>query len=202
MALILNPFDIDLDLSDKDDRKRFAEASKGLSEKSFFNGKRETFAAFSKLMEKEFNDVRVMKCLSVPTEWNVGAANAAGRRIPTAAGKVDFFSSYTGERADIEAYSNLVWADTNYGADTPRYFDIFNVAPTNTGDLNALRHQRQLRHIIMGNKIWKSLDPSVQIEYSGKSDQFKRGGEYDGPLLWDFIRRLSLIHISEPTRPY
>ena len=57
MAFILNPFDIDLDLSDKDDRKRFEEASKGLSEKSFFNGKRETFAAFSKLMEKEFNDV-------------------------------------------------------------------------------------------------------------------------------------------------
>ena len=55
-------------------------------------------------MEKEFEDVRVMKCLSVPTEWDVGAATAAGRRIPTAAGKVDFFSSYTGERAQIEEY--------------------------------------------------------------------------------------------------
>ena len=41
----------------------------------------------------------------------------------------------------------------------------------------------------MGSKIWKSLDPAVQIEYSGKSTEFKRGGEYDGPLLWDFIRR-------------
>ena len=34
MALILNPFDVDLDLGDKDDRKLFAEASKGLSKKS------------------------------------------------------------------------------------------------------------------------------------------------------------------------
>ena len=34
MALILNPHDLDLDLTDKDDRKLFAEASKGLSEKA------------------------------------------------------------------------------------------------------------------------------------------------------------------------
>ena len=189
MALILNPYDLDLDLTDKDDRKLFAEASQGLAEKSHFDGKRETFAAFSKLMEKEFDDVRIMKCLSVPTKWDVGAATVAGRRIPTAAGKVDFFSSYTGERADIEEYCNLVWSNTTFGANTPRYFDIFNTAPNNTADLSALRHQRQLRHIIMGNKIWKSLDPAVWIEYSGNCSQFKRGGEYDGPLLWDFIRR-------------
>ena len=189
MAFILNPFEANLDLTDKDDRKLFADASKGLKDENLFDGKRENFAKFSKLIEKEFNDVRVMKCLSVPTKWDVGAGNAVGRRIPIAAEKVDFFSSYQGEKAQIQEYCDLVWAITNYGADTPRYFDIFEVAPTNTGELNELRQQRQLRHIIMGSKIWKSLKSEVQIEYAGQSNEFKRGQEYDGSLLWDFIRR-------------
>jgi len=89
MAFILNPFEANLDLTDKD--KLFSEASKGLKDENLFDGKRENFAKFSKLIEKEFNNVRVMKCLSVPTTWDVGAATAAGRRIPVAADKVDFF---------------------------------------------------------------------------------------------------------------
>jgi hypothetical protein len=141
------------------------------------------------LIEKEFNDVRVMKYLSIPTKWDVGAGNAAGGRIPIAAEKVNFFSSYQGEKSQIQEYCDLVWEITTYGANAPRYFDIFEVAPTNTGELNELRQQRQLRHIIMGSKIWKSLKSEVQIEYAGQNNEFKRGQEYDGSLLWDFIRR-------------
>ena len=129
-----------------------------------------------------------MKCLSVPTEWNVGAANVAARRIPTAAGKVDFYSSYQGERAQIEEYSDLVWANTTL-ANTPKLFDTLDPVPTTTNELEAQRNQRRLRHIIMGSKIWNSLKPYVQIEYDVKNAEFKRGGEYDGSLLWDFIRR-------------
>ena len=189
MAFILNPYEANLDLTDKDDRKLFADASKGLKDDNLFDGKRENFAKFSKLIEKEFNDVRVMKCLSVPTEWDVGAGTAAGRRIPRAADKVDFFSSYQGDKSQIEMYCDLVWATSAHGASTPMYFDIFDTAPANTAELNALRQQRQLRHIIMGSKIWKSLDSETQIEYAGQSNDFKRRQEYDGPLLWDFIRR-------------
>jgi len=96
--------------------------------------------------------VRVMKCLSVPTEWNVGGVNVAARRILTTAGKVDFFSSYRGERAQIEEYSDLVWANTTL-AITPKLFDILNPAPANNNELEDQRNQRRLRHIIMGNKI-------------------------------------------------
>ena len=89
----------------------------------------------------------------------------------------------------LKAYCNLVWADTAFGADTPKYFDIFDVAPMNLAQLNALRQQRRLCHIIMGNKIWRSLKAEVQIEYAGHSKEYKKLQEYDGPLLWDFIRR-------------
>ena len=73
MAFLLNPYEADLDLSDKEDRKLFAEASKGLKDGNLFDGKRENFSTFSKLIEKEFHNVRIMQCLNIPTLWNVGA---------------------------------------------------------------------------------------------------------------------------------
>jgi len=93
-----------------------------------------------------------MKCLSVPTEWNVGVTNVAARRFPTTAEKVDFFSSYRGERAQIEEYSDLVWANTTL-ANTLKLFNILNPAPANNNELEDQNNQRRLRHIIMGNKI-------------------------------------------------
>ena len=55
MAFILNPYSVDLDLSDKDDRKLFQQGCKGIKkEADFFDGKREDFDDFCKLMEKEF----------------------------------------------------------------------------------------------------------------------------------------------------
>jgi len=97
--------------------------------------------------------------------------------------------SYQGDKTQLQEYCDLVWAQTTFGNNTPRYFDVFDVAPTTTDELDRLRQQRQLCHIIMGNKIWKSLKSNVQIEYAGQSHAFKMGQEYDGPLLWDFIHR-------------
>ena len=188
MAFLLNPYEADLDLSDKEDRKLFAEASKGLKDGNLFDGKRENFSTFSKLIEKEFHDVRIMQCLNVPTLWNVGAGTAAERRTPIAEGMVDFFSSFQGSRRELQDHCDLVWASTTL-TNTPRLFDIFQTGPTTTEELNDLRNQRRLRHIILGNKLWASLTPDFQIELSGKTKEFKKGNEYDGPLLWDFIRR-------------
>ena len=42
---------------------------------------------------------------------------------------------------------------------------------------------------MLGSKIWNSLTSSFQIDIQGSRDEFQRGEEYDGPLLWDFIRR-------------
>ena len=42
---------------------------------------------------------------------------------------------------------------------------------------------------MMGKNIWSSLTSSYKIEISGKVSEFERSGEYDGVLLWEFIRR-------------
>ena len=42
---------------------------------------------------------------------------------------------------------------------------------------------------MLGHKLWNSLTAEFQVEISVKAAEFKKGREYDGPLLWDFIRR-------------
>ena len=69
-TFILNPYDVPLVLSDKEDRKLFTEASKGLKEKDMFNGKRENYGNFVKLIEKDFENTRIMESLEIAVFWN------------------------------------------------------------------------------------------------------------------------------------
>ena len=46
MAFILNPFEANLDLTDKDDRKLFADASKGLKDENLSMAKEKTSLNF------------------------------------------------------------------------------------------------------------------------------------------------------------
>ena len=41
----------------------------------------------------------------------------------------------------------------------------------------------------MGKNIWESLSSTFKIDILGSKVDFMRGQEYDGPLLWGFIRR-------------
>ena len=70
MAFILNPYLADLDLSNKNNRKLFQKGCKGFKkEADFFDRKREDFDNFCKLMEKEFEQTKMMECLYLPTSW-------------------------------------------------------------------------------------------------------------------------------------
>ena len=61
MAFILNPFEIELDLTNKDHRKIFDDGSKGLrNESDFFDGMKANFSDWSKLMEPLFKKARLM----------------------------------------------------------------------------------------------------------------------------------------------
>ena len=56
-TFLLNPYDADLDLSDKDDRKLFQEGSKGIKSTNkdeciLFDGKKANFNKFSKIIGK------------------------------------------------------------------------------------------------------------------------------------------------------
>ena len=58
-TFLLNPYDAPLDLSDKEDRKLYQDACKGLLEEDRFDGKRESYPSFVKLIEQKLLDVRV-----------------------------------------------------------------------------------------------------------------------------------------------
>ena len=102
---------------------------------------------------------------------------------------VDIFETHQIDREKVQDYSVLVWADTTHGGNTPKYYVNFSTPPSSTAALKKLRNQRRLCHVMMGHKIWNSLTSNFQLELIVDKDEFKLGGEFDGPLLWDFIRR-------------
>ena len=186
-AFLLNPYDSELDLTNKDDRKLYENACKGLKEDSLFNGKRENYSNFVKLIEKEFKNTRMMEALEISREWDDLATAVENRRLVTST--VDIFKTNKVAREEVLEHCSLVWAATSHGNDTPKYFKRFESVPTDTAELNKARNQRRLKHVMMGNKIWNSLSASFQIDIMGSKVEFERYDEYDGPLLWDFIRR-------------
>ena len=67
-AFLLNPYDAILDLNSKEDRKLFQDGCEGLKEKDLFDGRREAYSDFAKLIEQQFNTTRVMESLIIPTK--------------------------------------------------------------------------------------------------------------------------------------
>ena len=40
----------------------------------------------------------------------------------------------------------MVWDNLSFGVDTPRYFDIFDIAPTDMATLDGERNERKIKH--------------------------------------------------------
>ena len=68
MITLFDQYDADLDLTDKDDRKLFTDAYRGIKEKDLFNGKKESYNDFVKLTETPFEEYRLTEALVVPTK--------------------------------------------------------------------------------------------------------------------------------------
>ena len=200
MVFVLNPYDADLDLTDKDDRKLYNDGCKGLKETGdHFDGKKKNFKNWSKLMEPLLKKTRSMICFMVPTMWddtpgNTAAARTA-RRMPIEDKMVNIFKTHRIDREKVVEYSDLVWANTGFGNNTPKYFARLDPVPTSDDTLDDVRDQRKLKHVILGQKIWSSLTSDFQLELSTKKDEYSREDEFDGPLLWDTIRR----HVNPST---
>ena len=65
MVFLLNPYDTTLDLANREDRKLFNEACKGVADDDKFPGKRKDYNDFLKLMERSFEDIRVMEAIEI-----------------------------------------------------------------------------------------------------------------------------------------
>ena len=187
MAFLIIPYDADLNLGDKEDRKLFKDGCAGLKEADLIGGKKENYVNFTKLLENELESVRLMECMNIPSEW-VAGGNIAARRVPILAKKIDILHSNLCTRDQLTVYCNLVWSQSNLG-DTSKFFDVFDVPPTSTVELEVLRNKRKLKHVMLGTKLWASLTSDFNIEIQGDQEEYKHGHEYDGPKLWDYIRR-------------
>ena len=108
MAFLINSYDVDLNLADKDDRKLFKDGCAGLKEADLFDGKKENYVNFTKLLENELESVRLTECLKIPTEW-VADGNIAARRGPILDKKIDIFHSNLCTKDQLSAYCDLVW---------------------------------------------------------------------------------------------
>ena len=105
---MLNPYDADLDLTDKEDRKMFTEGCKGVSEKDIFDGKKQNYSNFVKLIEGDLNARRTMGVLTINTMWAEGGATDATKRIPLPEGRIDMFESNKATTKEIAEHVKLV----------------------------------------------------------------------------------------------
>eukprot|EP00957_Ditylum_brightwellii_P208060 15355667-Ditylum_brightwellii.AAC.1 len=183
MSFILNPYDNALDLSDKDDRKLSKTRYKGLESAQRFDGRKESFNNFAKVVSHQIKKVRLTEALEIATDWD---ALMVAPRLPKMI--VNIFKKKEVSKDTLKAHMDLVWANMGYGGvtgETPNYFKA--KIPTDTPALNVLRNQRKLKHVMLGNMIWDSPTSNFQIELMAKQASFKQGNNFDDILLWYHI---------------
>ena len=68
MSFLINPYDPDLNLADKDDKKLFKNGYVGLKEADLFDAEKKNYVNFANIFENELESVRLTECLKIPTE--------------------------------------------------------------------------------------------------------------------------------------
>ena len=180
MTFLLNPYDTDLDLRDKADRKMFTDGCQGLSTEAKFNGEREKINDFLKLIGQKLNTICSKSVFNVALEYSNPLTPMPVKILNLYdQGLIDDFDKVTDQ-------VNLVWADTTL-TNTPKFFDKFDAPPTTDDELNTLRNQRRLRHVMAGKALWNSFTSVFQLELAGSEDEFTKNGEIDGLLLFYFF---------------
>eukprot|EP00957_Ditylum_brightwellii_P212335 15367190-Ditylum_brightwellii.AAC.5 len=181
ILFILNPYDGDLNLADKGDRKLFVDGIKGIEESQRFDGKKEKFHDLLELIHQQFEQVsRLIEAFKISKEWT-------GTK-PRGPSKVNNMLKTKGtDEWIITRHVDLIWANMPfYSADTktPDYFNSFQTVPTKTEELNKFRNKRRFKRIMLEKQMWNSLTPKFQLELLTEKAKFKRSEDFDGVLLW------------------
>ena len=189
MAFCFNPYDLPLNLRDKDDHKVYLDGCKGLKDDDLFDGSKAKYNDFAKLLRKPLENVRVMETFLVPTIWDDKNVNDEAKRLVLPEMNINIFERHSAMKDQVKAYVELFWETTSHGVDTPKYHREYATAPIGDDTLNAARNTTKLKSIMLGKKIWASPTSAYKKEITGRCAEFTMGGEYDGVLLWDFLRR-------------
>eukprot|EP00957_Ditylum_brightwellii_P156813 11935471-Ditylum_brightwellii.AAC.2 len=147
MAFTLNPYTADLKLGNKDDKKLFAEATKGLGKKQKFDGRKESLPDFSKLIGYLIQEFRLKDILKMAIKWN----NAAIVQDPSKFKNI--FQTNAATQEKVKEHVALVWSNTGHGVDIPKYFEVYEGSlPGDTTALMAKRNARKIKHLML-NKL-------------------------------------------------
>eukprot|EP00957_Ditylum_brightwellii_P061717 4683214-Ditylum_brightwellii.AAC.1 len=106
----------------------FKIGTKGLEESQQFNGKKETFNNFAKLIGHKMKEIQVLEALGVAFEWDDPASSNTTKE----GGK------------KVKTHVKMVWAETPHGIaadETPKYFGDFGGAkPADQTELTAAKN--------------------------------------------------------------
>ena len=179
----LNPYDADLDISKKDDKRLFMEGCKGIPGFEF-NGERDEIVKFQKLLKVDLDDCRLSETLEIATKWKAGVRNP--ETMP------DIFKNNGIKRGMVKDHVDLIWATTDHDpANTPKFFKIIGGAdiPSDLDEMEKIRNKRRLKHVMLGKKLWNSFTADYKIRLSTDAAKWTVQTNPDGVLLFDHIMR-------------
>ena len=106
MAFMISPYKQVLDLTDKSHLKLFTDGCKGLPTEVKFNGTREKYGDFAKLIGKAMDTRRVKDILKVATNWETTGLLP---EVPIADDFKDIFTSNSVTNKEVDEHCKLVW---------------------------------------------------------------------------------------------
>ena len=83
MSFILNPFQADIDLSNKEDKKSFEKGCQGLKTDGMYDGKRKKYTTFMKLLKVAIESVKLMDILVLGTKYDTAISAPRGPSTTT-----------------------------------------------------------------------------------------------------------------------
>ena len=159
---VLNPYDQELDLAKREHLKLYTDGCIGFSENSKFDGKRENYSSFVKLIGKRMERFRTKTYLKIVTNCE---ASGTSPELATEKGIVDLFSSNAATTEEVEAHCAAVWSVEDLAhAESKNMFVHVKSKPGDTLAMDSLRNRYKLNHAMLGSMIWDSLTSGFQLE--------------------------------------
>lgn len=110
---------------------------------------------------------RLLDALKINLQRDKGASTIKDQRIPNTEGVIDLFKSNKTTKEQVQKHVGLVWDDSDFGSHTPQYFAKVPKALTDTDELDILRNNTKLKHVMMCAKLLNSLRSKFQIDIQG-----------------------------------
>ena len=133
---LLNPYDADLDLTNKEDRRLYLDACKVFTGYEF-GGERDKIGQFLKLLEVEMSDKRLTQALIVAINWKSSSRNPEK--------KANLLKDDSILTDQVLKHVELIWSESGYEAtDTPEFFIDIPTPPTTNDELENVRNKFRL----------------------------------------------------------